>query len=162
MTEEEKKRRLEELRGKRQAENRAKGAHRTGARPDAPVATTGREDTNGALNQAATGTGATEESRPKAAGAADTKKKATQTKETFGPPVPESLRHDAELDRQFVDGFIQARVQGPQALEAWFRTLTKPQETAAPARARWADGQNGTANDAANDCLLYTSPSPRD
>ena len=168
MTEEERRRRADELRGKRQAENRAKGAHRTGARPSAPTATTGREDTNGALNGMRNGAEerpkATDETKPKAAGrtstspatpgaggmpvkatgAAAANTQGTQTKEAFGPPVPESLRHDAEMDRQFVDGFIKARVQGPQALEAWFRTLTKPQETAAPARARWADGQSGT------------------
>ena len=132
MTEEEKKRMRDELRRKRQAENREQVAG--GAKQSkGPTATTGREDTNGALNQAA-GTGA-EKTRPKAAGArakaagaAAANAQGTQTKEAFGPPVPEHLQHDAELDRQFVDGFIKARVKGPQALEAWFRTLTKPQE----------------------------------
>lgn len=49
MTEEEKKRWGEELKRIRQAENKAKGAHKTSARPDAPRATTGQEDTNTAL-----------------------------------------------------------------------------------------------------------------
>lgn len=60
MTEEEKKRWGEELKRRRQAENKAKGAHKTSARPDAPRATTGQEDTNTAL-EAATQGGASEQ-----------------------------------------------------------------------------------------------------
>ena len=153
MTEEEKKRRLEELRGKRQAENRARNnaESRPKATDETPTKAAGARAKAAGRKSAAPATPDVNETptkaagaRAKAAGAAAAKVQDTPTKETFGPPVPESLRHDAEMDRQFVDGFIKARVQGPQALEAWFRTLTKPQETAAPARARWADGQSGT------------------
>lgn len=123
MTEEEKKRGQDELKRRRQAENRAKGAHRTSARRDVPQATTGREDTNGALEAAGT--------QAKAAGIAAVEAKENQTVEPFGPQRPNEFRHDPEMDRQFVDGFIQARLRGPQAAAEWVGALTTPDQTGA-------------------------------
>ncbi|WP_346026321.1 hypothetical protein [Beduinella massiliensis] len=71
----------------------------------------------------------------KAAGIAANGEKETQTTEQYGPQLPEGLRHDPEMDGQFVDSFIQARLRGPQAFAAWVDTLPLPgsgaKETAA-------------------------------
>ena len=67
------------------------------------------------------------------------------------------MRHDPEMDGQFVDSFIQARLRGPQAFAAWVDTLPLP-----GSGAKETDGQTWNPPGASEQAATNSSTSAKD